>query len=275
MTAPDVLFQPLNPLLGPAPAQPPANVAIIPLDTFAQPSRPAAADHAREPPARRRSRRAERHPMAGAGPGRPGGPVGGSPAHALTRATQIRNRVERSLPGPGPVRRQPLRHAQHGRRRRAVRGDAVHHARGPGRADRARPRLPGRARDGRARPPRPRAAARPRGDAARPPGAGRCRERRDRARRRAHSAPARPSLAVSLPRQRRHVGLPGVRSSPSASASLLRSPARPRPGSAPARGLPWAASSRRAAATGAEASRCGSASTSTSSRSPSAASSTG
>src|SRR5947208_1640905 len=36
VTAPDVLFQPLNPLLGPAPAQPPSNVAILPLTTFAR-----------------------------------------------------------------------------------------------------------------------------------------------------------------------------------------------------------------------------------------------
>src|SRR2546421_6282519 len=36
VTAPDVLFQPLNPLLGPAPAQPPADVAILLLATFAQ-----------------------------------------------------------------------------------------------------------------------------------------------------------------------------------------------------------------------------------------------
>ena len=35
ITAPDVVFQPLNPLLGPAPAQPPANAAILPLATFA------------------------------------------------------------------------------------------------------------------------------------------------------------------------------------------------------------------------------------------------
>src|SRR5581483_423779 len=35
VTAPDLLFQPLNPLLGPAPAQPPANIAILPLATFA------------------------------------------------------------------------------------------------------------------------------------------------------------------------------------------------------------------------------------------------
>src|SRR5439155_1191372 len=36
VTAPDVLFAPLNPQLGPAPAQPPANVAIMPVDTFAK-----------------------------------------------------------------------------------------------------------------------------------------------------------------------------------------------------------------------------------------------
>src|SRR5436189_3082742 len=35
VTAPDVLFQPLNPLAGPAPAQPPADIAIMPLQTFA------------------------------------------------------------------------------------------------------------------------------------------------------------------------------------------------------------------------------------------------
>src|SRR5947209_5691609 len=41
VTAPDVLFQPLNPLLGPAPAQPPANIAILPLATFATTVAPA------------------------------------------------------------------------------------------------------------------------------------------------------------------------------------------------------------------------------------------
>src|SRR5439155_20304873 len=34
VTSPDVLFQPLNPLAGPAPAQPPADVAILPAGTF-------------------------------------------------------------------------------------------------------------------------------------------------------------------------------------------------------------------------------------------------
>ena len=38
VTAPDVLFQPLNPLLGPAPAQPPADIAIVPLANFASSS---------------------------------------------------------------------------------------------------------------------------------------------------------------------------------------------------------------------------------------------
>src|SRR5437763_540862 len=41
VTAPDVLFEPLNPLLGPAPAQPPANIAILPLRTFAATVAPA------------------------------------------------------------------------------------------------------------------------------------------------------------------------------------------------------------------------------------------
>src|SRR5438552_11275603 len=36
VTSPDVLFQPLDPLAGPAPAQPPADIAILPLGTFAK-----------------------------------------------------------------------------------------------------------------------------------------------------------------------------------------------------------------------------------------------
>jgi putative ABC transport system permease protein len=99
VTAPDVLFQPLNPLLGPAPAQPPANVAILPLATFGR-------TLARQLPA-----------LGAAGVGTSAVPgaqtgiqwqvqaqiapaaLGGSPGHALTRAAQIRNAVERSLPG--------------------------------------------------------------------------------------------------------------------------------------------------------------------------------
>ena len=95
----DVLFQPLNPLLGPAPAQPPANIVVMPLDTFAT----TVAPHL---------------PAIGAGnaaaaavPGTLPGTqwqvqvqvdpnnLGSSPSAALKTADQIRNRVERSLPG--------------------------------------------------------------------------------------------------------------------------------------------------------------------------------
>jgi putative ABC transport system permease protein len=100
VTAPDTLFQPLNPQLGPAPAQPPANVAIMPLDTFTRrfaPSLPAVS------PA---------NPGANVQPGAQTGvqwqvqaqldprPLsGGSPSNGLRRADRTRNRVERSLPG--------------------------------------------------------------------------------------------------------------------------------------------------------------------------------
>ncbi len=99
VTAPDVLFQPLNPLLGPAPAQPPSNVAIVPLATFAK-------------------KLAPQFPSLAAGSAGasavPGAQTGvqwqvqaqldraafsGSPAGALTRAGQIRNSLERKLPG--------------------------------------------------------------------------------------------------------------------------------------------------------------------------------
>jgi putative ABC transport system permease protein len=98
VTAPDVLFQPLNPLLGPAPAQPPADIAILPFATFA-------------------AKVAPRLPSISSAAGTsavPGSPSGtqwqvqaqvdpaaltGSPSHALQQATQVRNRVERALPG--------------------------------------------------------------------------------------------------------------------------------------------------------------------------------
>lgn len=100
VTAPDLLFQPLNPQLGPAPAQPPANVAILTLDTFAS-------TLALELPTISAA-----NPGANTQPGAQTGvqwqvqtqldPValsGGSPSTALTLATQTRNRIERSLPG--------------------------------------------------------------------------------------------------------------------------------------------------------------------------------
>jgi putative ABC transport system permease protein len=98
VTAADQLFQPLNPLLGPAPAQPPANIAIVPLATFAQriapslPSASAAAGASAVPGSQTGTQwqvQAQVDPAA----------LTGSPANALKQATQIRNRVERSLPG--------------------------------------------------------------------------------------------------------------------------------------------------------------------------------
>ena len=99
VTAPDVLFQPLNPLLGPAPAQPPAQIVIMPLETFATTIAPAL-------------------PTLGAtsvgSSAVPGSQVGvqwqvqaqldptglgSTPSQALTRAGQVRNRVERNLLG--------------------------------------------------------------------------------------------------------------------------------------------------------------------------------
>jgi len=97
VTAADVLFQPLNPLSGPAPAQPPADVAILPIGTFARrvaPALPAvsAVGASGVPGAQTGVQwqvQANVDPRA----------LGGSPSAALRRATQIRNRVERSFPG--------------------------------------------------------------------------------------------------------------------------------------------------------------------------------
>jgi putative ABC transport system permease protein len=98
VTAPDQLFQPLNPLLGPAPAQPPANIAILPLRTFATRVAP-------------NTPRINSALGASAVPGSQTGTqwqvqaqadravLTGSPSHALAQANQLRNRVERSLPG--------------------------------------------------------------------------------------------------------------------------------------------------------------------------------
>ena len=97
-TASDLVFQPLNPLLGPAPAQPPANIAIMPLATFAR-------RIAGEVPAITPARPGSALPGAQTGiqwqvdaqvdPAT----LNGSPAVALRRATQIRNAAERNLPG--------------------------------------------------------------------------------------------------------------------------------------------------------------------------------
>jgi putative ABC transport system permease protein len=98
-TSADTLFQPLNPLLGPAPAQPPAEIAVLPLSTFADRVAPLLPT------------------ISGGGitgsavPGvLPGtqwqvqaqvapGALSGGPTAAAATADQIRNRVERVLTG--------------------------------------------------------------------------------------------------------------------------------------------------------------------------------
>jgi putative ABC transport system permease protein len=100
VTAPDQLFQPLNPQLGPAPAQPPANVAIMPLDTFAStlarqiPAISSAAIGANAQPGSQTGVQWQVQTQLD-----PAALSGGSPSTALTLATQTRNRIERTLPG--------------------------------------------------------------------------------------------------------------------------------------------------------------------------------
>ena len=98
VTAPDAVFQPLNPLLGPAPAQPPADIAILPLATFAAkvaptlPSIGSAAGASTVPGSQSGTQwqvQAQVDPAT----------LTGSPSQALQQATQLRNRVERVLPG--------------------------------------------------------------------------------------------------------------------------------------------------------------------------------
>ena len=94
-----MLFQPLNPLAGPAAAQPPANVAIMPIDTFAHRFAPLLPSIAMTSPGSSAIPGAQRgiqwQVQAQVDPKA----LRGSPASALKQATQIRNRVERSFPG--------------------------------------------------------------------------------------------------------------------------------------------------------------------------------
>jgi putative ABC transport system permease protein len=97
---PDVLFQPLNPALGPAPAQPPANVAILPLATFARTYAPhlraltpASVGSSAQPGAQNGIQWQVQAQLD------PGPLAKGSPTQAYNRANQTRNRVERSVPG--------------------------------------------------------------------------------------------------------------------------------------------------------------------------------
>ena len=99
VTAPDVLFQPLNPLLGPAPAQPPAQIAILPLDTFAATIAPvlptlgsSSVGSSAVPGAQDGVQWQVQAQLDSVG-------LGSTPSQALTRAGQVRNRIERNLLG--------------------------------------------------------------------------------------------------------------------------------------------------------------------------------
>jgi putative ABC transport system permease protein len=99
ITAPDVVFQPLNPLLGPAAAQPPANAAILPIATLSS----TLARHEGSIPSGSTG--------ASAVPGAQTGiqwqvsvqvdprALGSTPAQALTLAGAAVHRVEAALPG--------------------------------------------------------------------------------------------------------------------------------------------------------------------------------
>jgi putative ABC transport system permease protein len=99
ITAPDVVFQPLNPQLGPAPAQPPSNAAILPLATFARtlaPELPAvglAAPGSSAVPGAQTGVQWQVHAQADPST------LGNTPASAYTRSQQTVNRIQRALPG--------------------------------------------------------------------------------------------------------------------------------------------------------------------------------
>ena len=98
VTAPDQLFQPLNPLLGPAPAQPPANIAILPLATFAgtvAPRYPSIARRVGATAVPGSQTGTQWQVQAQVDPGR----AGRQPGARAAAGDATRNRVERSLPG--------------------------------------------------------------------------------------------------------------------------------------------------------------------------------
>src|SRR5207302_9171667 len=98
VTGADLLFQPLNPLLGPAPAQPPASIAIMTVATFTRtlaPQLPTIASSGGLPGIPGSARGTQWQVQAQVDPRQ----LTGGPSHALAQATQIRNRIERSLPG--------------------------------------------------------------------------------------------------------------------------------------------------------------------------------
>ena len=100
VTSADVLFQPLNPALGPTPAQPPANIAILPFGTFAKTYAPAlkaivpASVGSNVQPGAQTGVQWQVQAQLDPGP-----LSSGSPTSAYNLANQTRSRVERSLPG--------------------------------------------------------------------------------------------------------------------------------------------------------------------------------
>jgi putative ABC transport system permease protein len=100
ITAPDEVFQPLNPLLGPAPAQPPENAAIMLTGTFAHtlakhlPTIATGASGASAQPGAQTGTQWQVQAQLDHGP-----LAAGSPSSALKRATQTVNRVQSALPG--------------------------------------------------------------------------------------------------------------------------------------------------------------------------------
>jgi putative ABC transport system permease protein len=100
VTAPDQLFQPLNPLLGPAPAQPPQNAAIMTTATFAKTlakqlsSIATGASGASAQPGAQTGTQWQVQAQLDRGP-----LAAGSPSGALTLATRTVNRIQSALPG--------------------------------------------------------------------------------------------------------------------------------------------------------------------------------
>jgi putative ABC transport system permease protein len=100
VTAADQVFQPLDPAVGPAPAQPPANIAIVPIGTFAKTLAPtvrtitpANVGSSAQPGAQdgvqwQVQAQLDPRPLSA-----------GSPSTAFAKATEAKNRLERSLPG--------------------------------------------------------------------------------------------------------------------------------------------------------------------------------
>jgi putative ABC transport system permease protein len=100
ITAPDQVFQPLNPLLGPAPAQPPSNAAIMLTGTFANtlakqlPTIATGASGASAQPGSQTGTQWQVQAQLDHGP-----LAAGSPSSAFKRSTATVNRLQSELPG--------------------------------------------------------------------------------------------------------------------------------------------------------------------------------